>query len=71
MNVSLHKVFILMNLKERGITVGDLCILIVALVSIFTYLKIKDSKNDQSARFNLVTLNLTYKIEFDQKLFNA
>ena len=60
-----------MNLKERGITVGDLCILIVALVSIFTYLKIKDSKNDQSARFNLVTLNLTYKIEFDQKLFNA
>ena len=58
-----------MNLKERGITVGDLLILITILISIITYFKIKDSKNDQSAKLSLVYVNLTHEIELDQKLY--
>ena len=43
-----------MNLKERGITVGDLVILTIVIISSFVLVKIKDYKNDQSAKLNFV-----------------
>ena len=43
-----------MNLKERGITVGDLLIVIIVIISSFVLVKIKDYKNDQSAKLNFV-----------------
>ena len=45
-----------MNLKERGITVGDLLIIIIILIS--TALFIKNIKKDNQTTFNVIELNL-------------
>ena len=58
-----------MNLKERGITIGDLLILIIALVSIFTFLKIKESKRYESSKLNFVLFKSAHKIDLDQNCY--
>tara|TARA_Y100000994_G_C15478517_1_gene354245 strand:+ start:238 stop:420 length:183 start_codon:yes stop_codon:yes gene_type:complete len=57
-----------MNLKERGVTIGDLLILVIVLISTFAFLKIKDSKTEQSAKLNNVLIKSPHNIEFDQIL---
>ena len=57
-----------MNLKERGITIGDLLILIIILGSVFFLIKIKDSKNDQSLKSNSIVVNRINKLQFDHKI---
>ena len=52
-----------MNLKERGITVGDLVIVTVIIIFSFAFFKIKDSKNKQSAKFNFSFVNSSLKID--------
>ena len=56
-----------MNLKERGITVGDLVIVLIVIISSFVFVKIKDYKNDQSAKLNFVFLNSANKTDFESK----
>ena len=56
-----------MNLKERGITVGDLVILIIVITSSFVLVKIKDYKNDQSAKLNFVFVNSAHKTDLESK----
>ena len=45
-----------MNLKERGITVGDLLIIIIILIS--TALFIKNIKKDNQTTLNVIEPNL-------------
>ena len=45
-----------MNLKERGITVGDLLIVII-LISIFVVVKVKKSSKDQSLMLNSISVS--------------
>ena len=54
-----------MNLKERGITVGDLVIVIIVIISSFVFVKIKDYKNDQSAKLNFVLVNPAHKTDLE------
>ena len=56
-----------MNFKERGITFGDLVIVTIVLISTFAFFKIKDSKNEQSAKLNFVFGNLAYKMDSEIK----
>ena len=56
-----------MNFKERGITIGDLVILIIVLISTFAFFKIKNSKNEQSVKLNFVYGNLAHKIDLESK----
>ena len=56
-----------MNLKERGITVGDLVIVIIVIISSFIFVKIKDYKNDQSAKLNFLFVNSAYKTDLESK----
>ena len=48
-----------MNLKERGITVGDL--LIILLIIVTTILVAKKFDNKKETAFNLNTQEVTYK----------
>ena len=45
-----------MNLKERGITIGDLLILIIIITSLSLIIK-KANKNDQTAINNILQKN--------------
>ena len=56
-----------MNLKERGITVGDLLILIIILGSVFLLIKMKESKNDQSLKSNSILINRIHELQLDHK----
>ena len=56
-----------MNFKERGITIGDLVILTIILISTFAFFKIKDSKYQESAKLNFVCGNLAHKIDLESK----
>ncbi len=52
-----------MNLKERGVTIGDLTILIIIiLVSIFMINKIKESKTQKQ-------ITNLHKIEIQKNIF--
>ena len=46
-----------MNFKERGITVGDLLLCIILLISIFLVMKVKESNNDQSSMLSPISIN--------------
>ena len=54
-----------MNFKERGITVGDLFLFIILLISIFVVSKVKESKNDQSAKLDPISIYEIVNFEFD------
>ena len=56
-----------MNLKERGITVGDLVIVTIVIISSFVVVKIKDYKNDQSAKLNFVLVNSVHETDLESK----
>ena len=56
-----------MNLKERGITVGDLVIVTIVIISSFVFVKIKDYKNDQSAKLNFVLVNSDHETDLESK----
>ena len=56
-----------MNFKERGITIGDLVIVTFILISTIAFFKIKDSKNQESAKLNFVCGNLAHKIDLESK----
>ena len=56
-----------MNLKDRGITVGDLVIVTIVIISSFVFVKIKDYKNDQSAKLNFVLVNSDHETYLESK----
>ena len=56
-----------MNLKDRGITVGDLVIVTIVIISSFVFVKIKDYKNDQSAKLNFVLINSDHETDLESK----
>ena len=56
-----------MNLKERGITVGDL--LIILIIIIISTVLIKSFRKDKKTTHNYSNLEqVTYKINYYQKL---
>ena len=57
-----------MNFKERGITVGDLLLFIILLISVLIVLKVKDSKNNQSAYLFPVFMNKIIESESVKKV---
>tara|TARA_B100000401_G_C52268858_1_gene467918 strand:- start:26 stop:205 length:180 start_codon:yes stop_codon:yes gene_type:complete len=59
-----------MNLKERGITVGDLLIVII-LISIFFVVKVKKSSNDQSLMRNSITISKLQNFNILRQLNNS
>ena len=55
-----------MNLKERGITVGDLLILIIIIIS--STILIKSISKDKKTTFNYINQEqVSCKINYDQK----
>ena len=59
-----------MNLKDRGITVGDLVIVTIVIISSFVFVKIKDYKNDQSAKLNFVLVNSAHNNDLESNKKN-
>ena len=59
-----------MNLKERGITVCDLLIVII-LISIFFVVKVKKSSNDQSLMRNSITISKLQNFNILRQLNNS
>ena len=59
-----------MNLKERGITVGDILIVII-LISIFFVVKVKKSSNDQSLMRNSITISKLQNFNILRQLNNS
>ena len=57
----------IMNLKERGITVGDLLIIIIIIIT-STILFKSLSKDKKTTTFYDVQEQVSYKKNFDQKL---
>ena len=57
-----------MNLKERGITVGDLLLFIIILFSIFVVLRVKQSQNDQSAQLDTILIHKINIFDFDKRI---
>ena len=56
-----------MNLKERGITVGDL--LIISIIIITSTILIKSFRKDKKTTYNYSNLEqVTYKKDYYQKL---
>ena len=68
MNVGLEKVFRKMNLKERGITVGDLLVLIIISSSIFVFLKVKKPQNNNAANFETIYTKNFYNFEIYERI---
>jgi len=58
-----------MNFKERGITVGDLLLFIILLISVLIFLKFKESKNNQSSHLSPVFINKIIEFESNKKIF--
>ena len=55
-----------MNLKERGITVGDLLIIVITIIT--SAILIKSFTKDKKATLNFSNQeNISYKINFHQK----
>ena len=57
----------IMNLKERGITVGDLLIILIIIIT-STILFKSLSKDKKTTTFYDVQEQVSYKKNFDQKL---
>ena len=57
-----------MNFKERGITVGDLLVFIILLISIFLLIKLKDSKNEQSSKVEHIFIQTVIESRFDKRI---
>mgnify|MGYP001376751963 CR=1 FL=1 len=57
-----------MNFKERGITVGDLLLFIILLISIFVVVKLKDSKNVESSKVEHIFKEAAIEAEIDERI---
>ena len=57
-----------MNFKERGITVGDLLLFIILLISVLFFLKVKESKKNQSTYLDPVFINKFIEAESVKKI---
>ena len=57
-----------MNFKERGITVGDLFLLVIIIISFFIVLKVKESRNDQSALLHSIFIDRIIESEYEKNL---
>ena len=57
-----------MNFKERGITVGDLLLFIILLISIFVIVKLKDSKNVPSSKVEHIFKEAAIEAEIDERI---
>jgi len=64
----LCKVLRHMNFKERGITVGDLFLLVIIIISFFIVLKVKESRNDQSALLHSIFIDRIIESEYEKNL---
>ena len=60
-----QNIFFIMNLKERGITVGDLLIILIIIIS--TILIKSFSKDKKTTTFNSNQEQVSYKKNFYQK----
>ncbi len=61
-----QNIYLIMNLKERGITVGDLIIIIIIITSTII---IKSLSKDKKTTFNYSNQEqVSYKINYYQKL---
>ena len=62
-----QNIFLIMNLKERGITVGDLLIILIILIT--TTILIKSFSKDKKTTHNYINQEqVTYEINYYQKL---
>ena len=62
-----QNICLIMNLKERGITVGDLLIIIIIIIT--STILIKSFRKDKKTTYNYSNLEqVTYKKDYYQKL---
>ena len=62
-----QNIFFIMNLKERGITVGDLLIILIIIIT--STILIKSFSKDKKTTHNYINQEqVTYKINYYQKL---
>ncbi len=57
-----------MNFKERGITVGDLLLFIIILISVLIFFKFKESKNNESSQLLPVFINKIIESQSNNKV---
>ena len=57
-----------MNFKERGITVGDLLLFTILLISIVVVVKLKDSKNVQSSKLEHIFIETAIEAGIDERI---
>ena len=62
-----QNIFFIMNLKERGITVGDLLIILIIIITSTILIK-SFSKDKKTTHNNINQDQVTYKINYYQKL---